>query len=805
MSVKKMSIVKRNGVTEDVCHLKLIRRLSHVASDLPGVDVPAVAQSVSDFVHDGVRSDQLDNFISMTCASLIYTHPDYDVLATRVAVNNLHKATARGFLPTMQKLHAAGRVAADLVEVAERDRERIEGAIVWERDYCFDYFGFRTLERSYLLSCGPNDPPCERPQHMYMRVALGIHGSDVAAAIETYDLMSRKFFVHATPTLFNSGTCFPQLSSCYLLEVEEDSIEGIFNTMADCAQISKFSGGLGVGISKVRASGSPIASTGGTSTGIVPMLRVFNNVARYVNQGGRRSGSIAIYIEPWHADIEAFIELRRNGGHAEDRCRDLFTALWIPDEFMRRVESDGMWSLMCPHACPGLVDAYGAPFDELYARYEREGRWTKQIRAKELWAAIVTSQLECGTPYLCSKDAANKKSNQRHLGTLKSSNLCNEVYQYSSPEETAVCNLASLCLPSFVRNGGTAAATFDLEHLERVVAVVVRNLERVIDKNMYPTPKTRVSNLRHRPMGVGVQGLADAFAMMGVAYDSEPAYELEREIFRSIYYSAVRTSCDMARAISRASALGALPRNEFDDVVWRGCWPGAHASFEGSPMHKGIFQFDMWARSPTHPGPGERHDWDELRDDVRAHGVRNSLLIALMPTATTSQICGFTECVEPIGSVLYKRKTLAGEFVVLNKYLARELIARGLWDADMRDAILVNGGSIQGIPGMPADLQALYKTVWDVKQKHVVLHAANRGPYVCQSQSMNVFVTDPSLDRMSRMFFYAWKQGLKTLCYYVRANVAARAQQLTIDPAKARMLRKARDVADDAVCAMCSA
>jgi ribonucleoside-diphosphate reductase alpha subunit len=796
-----MSVVKRDGSSEDVSYHKLVSRLGVITKDLPGADIHGVAQSVAEFVHDGVRTDQLDNFISMSCASLIYSHPDYDALATRVAVGHLHKTTDPSFLSVMKALRKAGRVDPALVKVAERNRERIEGAIVMQRDFDFDYFGFRTLERSYLLSRAPDLPPCERPQHMFMRVALGIHGDDVDGAIRTYELMSTKHFVHATPTLFNSGTNFPQLSSCYLLEIEDDSIDGIFKTMADCAQISKFSGGIGINIHKVRSKGAEIASTGGTSTGIVPMLRVFNNIARYVNQGGRRAGSIAVYLEPWHADIEAFIELRRNGGHNEDRCRDLFTALWVPDEFMRRVEADQAWSLMCPHRCPGLSDAYGDEFDALYRRYESEGKFEKQIRAKDLWTAIVTSQIESGTPYLSSKCAANRKSNQKHLGTMKSSNLCNEIYQFSSPEETAVCNLASICLPTFVKRGA-----FDYAKLEEVAGVVVRNLDKVISVNLYPTKKTRVSNMRHRPMGIGVQGLADTFALMCMPYDSDEAYVLEREIFRSIYYAAVKES--VALAVEHAAQPAA---NKMEAAAKEGRWPGAHASFAGSPMQQGIFQFDMWERSAMHDGPGDRHDWARLRADVMEHGVRNSLLVALMPTATTSQICGLSECVEPFGSMLYKRKTLAGEFVVLNKYLARELINRDLWTDTVREQILLNNGSVQGLDVVPLDLQERFKAVWDIRQKHVILHAANRGPYVCQSQSMNVFVSDPTLDKMTRMHLYSWKQGLKTLSYYVRVSQLAKAQQFTLTPDRAAAFKAAkqgkagRQDDEDAPCLMCSA
>lgn len=795
---RKMSILKRSGSCEDVCFYKLVSRLGHVTKDLPGADINGIAQSVAEFVNDGVRSDQLDNFISMSCASLIYSHPDYDTLATRVAVGRLHKTTDPSFVEVMKKLHGAGRISPALVQVAERWKAKIEAAIVMERDYDFDYFGFRTLERSYLMSCSPEMPPCERPQYMFMRVALGIHGDDVDGAIQTYDLMSTKHFVHATPTLFNAGTKFPQLSSCYLLEIEDDSIEGIFNTMGDCAQISKFAGGLGLHLHKIRAKGSNIASTGGTSTGIIPMLRVFNNIARYVNQGGRRAGSIAMYLEPWHADIEAFIELRRNGGHNEDRCRDLFTALWIPDEFFRRVQADAKWSLMCPRECPGLAEAVGDDFVALYEKYEAEGRYVRQVSAKDLWTAIITSEIETGTPYLCSKDACNLKSNQKHLGTISSSNLCAEIVEYTSPDESAVCNLASICLPTYVREAADGSKYFDHDKLAEVVAVVTRNLEKVITINMYPTEKTRKSNLKHRPMGMGVQGLADMFAMMGLDYESEASYVLEREVFRTMYYAAVKTSCELAKELADAPA-----QNQYDELSKASKWPGAHASFEGSPMQQGLLQPDLWGASETHPGTGDRLDWDGLRSDVMKYGVRNSLMIAIMPTATTSQIMGFAECIEPIGAVLYKRKTLAGEFVVLNRHLTRDLIKRGLWNQDVRDQIVLANGSIQDINAIPADVRALYKTCYDVKQRHVIRHAANRGPYVCQSQSTNLFVRDPTLRKMSAMYMYAWQCGLKTLSYYTRVAQAARAQQFTVAPERAAELAAKKDE-DEGVCLMCS-
>ena len=770
-----MSVIKRNGSLQSVCTQKLAIRLRNITGDLPGVDVTRVAETVADFLSDNIRTDELDQFLASSCSSLIIEHPDYDTLATRIAVGRLHKITSPSFVETMRTLAAVNRINQDAMAFAERWRSRIEGAIKMERDFDFDYFGFRTLERSYLLSVSPDRPPAERPQYLYMRVAIGIHGAtydDIDRVLSTYDLLSRKLFTHATPTLFNAGTNMQQLSSCYLLDVESDSIDGIFNTIHEAALISKSAGGLGINVARLRAAGTTIASTGGVSTGIVPALRVLESTSRYVDQGGRRSGSCAVYLPPWHADVEAFIDLRRNGGHAESRCRNLFLALWVPDLFVRRVLADEPWTLLCPRRCPGLSEVYGAEFDALYCKYEAEGRGTRTVRAKTLWASIIAAQIETGSPYIAYSDAI-QKSNQSHLGVIQSSNLCIEIMQYSSPEETAVCNLLSICLPKYVRPGEDGKPEFDYALFESVVETGVVNLNRVIDINQYPGPKARLSNMRHRPIGMGIQGLADTFAMMNMSFDCDASYELETLIFQSFYYAAVKASVELARKHASEPASNDIEERERDPK-----WPGAHVSFEGSKMQHGVLNPDMYEKVDY----GTRHDWDGLRASAKKWGVRNSLLIALMPTASTSQICGHNEAFEPFGSILYKRKTMAGEFIVLNKLLARELIRRGIWSESVRQQLILNDGSVQGLSCIPDDLQRIFKTSFDVQQKHVILHAANRQKWVDQSQSMNVFLKSPTLDTMSRMHFYGWRAGLKTGSYYVRTATDARAQRLTIYP-----------------------
>jgi ribonucleoside-diphosphate reductase alpha chain len=640
----------------------------------------------------------------------------------------------------------------EILEVIEQHGAEIDARIDHERDYLFDYFGFKTLEKSYLLK-DTSGNILERPQHLWMRVAIALWGKqDLKKAFETYDWMSQKYFTHATPTLFNAGAHRQQLSSCYLIAMESDSLEGIFKTLTDCAKISKWAGGIGLHIHNIRAKGALIRGTNGRGDGIVPMLRVFNDTARYINQGGRRNGSFAIYLEPWHADIEEFLKLKLNNGSEEERARDLFYALWISDLFMKRVEADAEWTLFCPSEAPGLADCYGAAFNELYTRYEQEGRGRKTVRAQELWFRILDTQMETGTPYLTYKDAANEKSNQQNLGTIKSSNLCSEIIEYSDKDETAVCNLASIGLPAFVENG-----TFDFKKLREVSAVATRNLNRVIDMNYYPTPETRRSNMRHRPIGLGVQGLADVFALLKLSWDSEEAADLNQRIFEHMYYAAVETSVQIAKE------------------------DGAYETFEGSPTSKGWLQPDLWGAIPLTEQSGEL-DWPSLRDSVQTHGLRNSLLIAPMPTASTSQILGYNECFEPFTSNLYTRRTLAGEYIVVNKYLLKELIDGGLWNEDLKQMIIARNGSVQGVEGIPQELQERYRTSWELKQRTLIDLAAARGAFICQSQSLNLFVADPSYAKLTSMHFYAWKKGLKTGCYYLRTKAAVMAQKFTVDP-----------------------
>ncbi len=755
-----MHVTKRNGGLESVSFDKVLTRIQSLTD---GLDVNAyqIAQGVCSRIYDGVKTSELDELAAQLCSSMMVDNPDYGQLASRIIVSNNHKNTPSSFAAVCASdPHLFSEALLDLV----RDHgDEIEAAIVYARDYDFDFFGFKTLERSYLHR-SRDGVVCERPQHMFMRVALGIHGSDLASAIETYDLMSRRYFVHATPTLFNAGTPHPQNSSCYLVNLESDSIDGIYNTLKECAQISKYAGGIGMHIHNVRCKNARIRGTNGKSTGIVPMLRVFNSTARYVNQSGRRNGSIAVFLEPWHADVEAFLDLRKNFGSEEERARDLFTAMWIPDLFMERVRQDAAWSLMCPDACPGLSDVCGEAFEALYTSYESAGKFVKQIRAQELWLRVLESQIETGVPYIGFKDAVNRKSNQQNLGTIKSSNLCMEIAEFSSPDEVAVCNLASLCLPTYVKDGA-----FDMADLHRVVKVVARNLDRVIDVNFYPLEKARRSNLRHRPIGIGVQGLADVFMMLRMPFESEEARALNAAIFETIYHAALEASIELAE---RHTELA----NEFESVA------GPYSSFAGSPASRGQLQFDLWGVAPS----DQYDDWDRLRERMVAKGLRNSLLVAPMPTASTSQIMGFNECFEPITSNMYKRQTLAGEFIVINRYLVRDLIELGLWSEDMKIAIMLAEGSVQGIESIPRDVRSLYKTAWEMKMKSIIQMAADRGPFICQSQSMNLFVEAPDFGKLSAMHFYAWKVGLKTGVYYLRTRAKAKVQQFTIDPDKAK-------------------
>jgi ribonucleoside-diphosphate reductase alpha chain len=762
-----MQVIKRDGRKEDVSFDKVLERVRRASEGL-AVNPTAITQKILAQIYDGVKTTELDELTSQLGASLVTVHPDYGTLAARISISNHQKNTDGSFCAVMRAL--ANQVAPktgepvsyinqEILAVIDKHGEEIDAYINYERDYLFDYFGFKTLEKSYLLKNSAGKI-LERPQHLWMRVALALWGStDLKRAFETYDLMSQKYFTHATPTLFNSGTPHQQLSSCFLLAMNEDSITGIYKTLSDCAQISKHAGGIGIHCHNIRAKGAIIRGTNGTSNGLTPMLRVFNNTARYVDQGGgRRNGSFAMYLEPWHADVEDFLKLKLNNGSEEERARDLFYALWVSDLFMKRVEADEEWTLFCPSEAPGLADVHGAEFEELYTRYEREGRGRKTIKAQKLWFQILDTQMETGTPYLLYKDAANAKSNQQNLGTIKSSNLCAEIVEYSDKDESAVCNLASIGLPAFVQDG-----MFDFVKLREVVGVAVRNLNRVIDINFYPTPETRRSNMRHRPIGLGVQGLADVFAMMRLPWDSDAAADLNQRIFEHMYYAAVEESLRIAA---------------FEEDPYE--------TFYGSPASQGRLQPDLWISDSGPVTPLTEADgtltWQILRDHVKVKGIRNSLLLAPMPTASTSQILGYNECFEPFTSNLYSRRTLAGEYIVVNKYLLKDLVDRGLWSDEIKQKIIARNGSVQGISEIPADLQELYRTAWELKQRTLIDLAAARGAFICQSQSLNLFVADPSYAKLTSMHFYAWKKGLKTGCYYLRTKAAVMAQKFTVDP-----------------------
>jgi ribonucleoside-diphosphate reductase alpha chain len=768
-----MHVIKRDGSKESVSFDKVLRRIQKASRGL-SVHPDALAQRVLSQIYDGVKTTELDELAAQLAASLSTQHPDYATLASSLTVSNHHKNTNYTFAEVVKKLanqtskHTSKPiryVSEELEQVAEANAAAIEARINYKRDYDFDYFGFKTLEKSYLLK-DTSGRILERPQHMWMRVALGLwtNGSktsveDLAKAFETYDLMSRKIYTHATPTLFNAGTPRPQLSSCFLLAMKEDSIDGIYDTLKDCAKISKYAGGIGLHIHNIRARGSLIEGTNGKSNGIVPMLRNFNSTARYVDQGGgKRNGSFAIYLEPWHADVEDFLKLKLNTGSEEERARDLFYALWIPDLFMRRVEEDGLWSLFCPNEAPGLADVYGDEFDALYTKYEAEGRARKSVSAQKLWFKVLDSQMETGTPYLLYKDPANKKSNQKNLGTIKSSNLCTEIMEYSAPDETAVCNLASIALPAFVIPSATDATSFDFARLREVTASVVKALNRVIDINFYPTPETKRSNMRHRPIGLGIQGLADVFAMLRLPWETPEATRLNQLIFEHMYYAAVEASTQIALTSA----------------------DGAYDTFQGSPASQGILQPDLWSVKPITEKEGTL-DWAALRANA-AKGMRNSLLIAPMPTASTSQILGYTECFEPMTSNIYARRTLAGEYVVINRYLMNELMKRGIWSEELKQKIILQNGSVQGLAAIPEDVQAVYKTSWEIKQRSLIDMAAARGAFICQSQSLNLSIENPTYAKLTSMHFHGWKQGLKTGCYYLRTKAPVMAQKFTVDP-----------------------
>jgi ribonucleoside-diphosphate reductase alpha chain len=742
-----MYVTKRNGDRVPVSFNEVSTRIQRLAEGLPHVNPDLVSQKVCSQIHDGIKTSELDEFAAETCAMMqARYHPNYGKLAARIIIDNHQKLNPE--LPPLDN-----PIYSDTYRsLFNQHASEIMNMFVWERDFMFDYFGFKTLQKGYML-------PGERPQHMWMRVAIQLHGTNFSRVRETYDALSLGYFIHATPTLFNAGTQRPQLSSCFLVHMQDDSIKGIYDTLGECAQISKWAGGIGLSVHNVRARDSTIHGTNGKSTGLTPMLKVFNDTAKYVNQGGKRNGSFAIYLEPWHADIEEFLRLKLNTGNDEERARDLFYGLWISDLFMQRVEVDGIWSLMTPDECPGLSDCWGEEFNSLYTKYEKEQKYVKQISAKKLWQMIVDAQIQTGTPYLLYKDSCNAKSNQQHLGTIKSSNLCTEIIEYTSPDETAVCNLGSLALPKFVKNG-----VFDYKALRKYTSILTRNLDIVIDKTYYPTEKCRRSNMRHRPIGIGIQGLADVFAMMRISWTSEQAAKVNREIFENIYYAAAETSMILANG----------------EEGWRVPVDtgNTYSSFTGSPMSEGKMQFDLWNDNPRETS---YLDWGTLKIFCKG-GMRNSLLVAPMPTASTSQILGNNECFEPFTSNLYSRRVLSGEFMVVNKYLVEDLVARGLWTSEVRTGIIANNGSIQGMTELPEDIRDLYKTVWEIPMKTLINLARDRAPFICQSQSLNLFLAEPTPSKVSSMHFYAWKSGLKTGCYYLRTKAAAKAQQFTVEP-----------------------
>ena len=806
-----MRVIKRNDEMEDVSFDKVLNRLKNLSSGLT-IDVSEIAQKVCSRIYDGVKTYELDELAAYLCSSMSIEHPDYSILASRIIISNHHKNTSPSFSETIHILYnnkdnhdnQVPLVSDELYNIVNKNKEKLNTHIDYQRDYLFDYFGFKTLERAYLLRV--NKKIIERPQHMWMRVAIGIHGNDIKDVLHTYDLMSKKYFTHATPTLFNAGTNRPQLSSCFLCSINDDSVAGIFDTLKEVALISKYAGGIGLHIHQIRGNGSQIRGTNGTSNGIIPMLRVFNNTARYIDQEGKRLGSIAIYLETWHSDIESFLELKKNHGSEEDRCRDLFLALWISDLFMERVKNEGKWSLMCPDKCKGLSDVYGDDFKKLYEKYESEGKYYKQINAQDLWFKILEAQIEQGVPYILYKDAANRKSNQKNLGTIKSSNLCAEVLIYSSQEETGVCNLASICLPTYVDDG-----VFNFDKLHEITKVITKNLNKVIDKNFYPIEKARISNLKHRPIGIGVQGLADVFIKLRYPFESENAKQLNKEIFETIYHAAVEASMELSK--KRYNIINDIKNinskildedinnyiNEFEKNIPNPKYIGAYSSFEGSPMSQGLFQFDLWNAEPS-----SRYDWDKLRTDIMEYGIRNSLLLSPMPTASTSQIMGFNESFEPFTNNIFQRKTLSGEFIVINKYLINDLISKGLWNKELKDTIVLHEGSVQNIPEIDDEMKGIYKTAWEIKQRNIIDMSADRGQYICQTQSLNIFMEEPDFQKLSSMHFYGHSKGLKTGSYYLLTRPKAKTQQFTIDPEFAKKKRRCIEENADS-CVLCSA
>ena len=799
----EMKVKKRNGELEDVSFDKILHRVKKLAKEADiKLNFAELVMKIIDQLYDGIDTTKIDELTAEQCASQITDHINYSTLASRVIISNHQKNTGKTFFETMNLLYNFTDVNGDNKPMISEQfynncktlQVEIENMIDYTRDYKIDYFGFKTLEKSYLYRV--DNIIVERIQHLWMRVAVSIHGNNIDNIKTTYDLLSNKYFTHATPTLFNAGTDRNQLSSCFLLGMESDSITGIYDTLKDCANISKYAGGIGLHIHNVRATGSHIRGTNGTSNGIVPMLRVFNNTARYVDQGGgKRNGSFAIYLEPWHSDIFEFLEMRKNHGEEELKARDLFYGLWIPDLFMKRVEEDAHWTLMCPDECPGLSDVYGVEFEALYIKYESENKGKKTVSARKLWFAIMDSQMETGTPYLLYKDASNFKSNQNNIGTIKSSNLCTEIIEYSDDKESAVCNLASIALSMFVKED----KTFDYDHLQYVSGIVTENLNLIIDQNFYPTDKTKKSNLSHRPIGIGVQGLADAFALMDIPFYSEKAKEVNKLIFETIYYGALEKSNELA--IERSKLIESIYPNRYGEdgllcYLYKDelknshqTFSGAYSSFENSHAHRGVLQFDLW-----NVDPGFRYDWSSLKESIKTYGLRNSLLLAPMPTASTSQILGNNECFEPFTSNIYSRSTLAGEFVIVNKHLQKELIDLGLWQNSIKESIIVNRGSVQHLVDLPENIKEKYRTVWEIPMKHIIDMSADRGAFICQSQSLNLWQEDPTYAKLTSMHFYAWKKGLKTGMYYLRRKAKHQAQQFTIDPSK-----------ENSECTVCSA
>tara|TARA_B110000967_G_C18894363_1_gene569537 strand:- start:889 stop:3363 length:2475 start_codon:yes stop_codon:yes gene_type:complete len=817
---EEMRVLKRNGKFETIAFDKILKRVKTIGGECNiTLNYTAFVMKIIDQLYDGIPTAKIDELTAEHSASLSTHHFDYGTLASHIILSNHHKNTNGSFFSVMKKLYNFRDVHGnhyplidkDYWNIVQENKQVFDSMIVHDRDYLIDYFGFKTLERSYLMKV--NKVIVERPQYMWLRVAIGIHKNDIEKVKTTYDLMSQKYFTHATPTLFNAGTPTPQLSSCYLMAMENDSIDGIYSTLRDCAKISKWAGGIGMHIHNVRASGSFIRGTNGSSNGIVPMLRVFNNTARYVDQGGgRRNGSFAIYLEPWHADIEDFLELRKNHGDEDMRARDLFYALWTPDLFMERVKTNQKWSLFCPDECPGLHTVYGTEFKELYEKYENAGKYKRQVNARDLWLKVMDSQMETGTPYILYKDAANEKSNQKNLGTIMSSNLCTEIMEYSDKDETAVCNLASIGLSNFVENH-----IFNYDKLHEVTKIVTDNLNKVIDINFYPTEKTKRSNMRHRPIGIGVQGLADTFALMNIPFHSDAAKNVNKLIFETIYHAALECSNEIA--ITRSKMLEPLALhddfsekvsidehitlqqmvNEYETPNIHHTWRGAYSTFQGSPTSNGILQYDMWNVEPS-----DRYDWTTLKESIKTFGIRNSLLVAPMPTASTSQILGNNECFEPFTSNIYTRRTIAGEFIIVNKYLMRELLDLKLWNEQVKNNIIANKGSVQYVDGIPDEIKEKYKIVWEIPMKHLIDMAKDRGAFICQSQSLNLWLEEPKYNTLTSMHFYSWQAGLKTGIYYLRRMAKHQAQQFTIEPDKKKSSEDPSDEDEDEICEMCS-